>query len=165
MTFCVEMDKPLLSVSDAATAALFDVSDITAAVIEAVLASEGCRNDVEVNVLVTGDEEMRRFNRDFRQKDATTDVLSFPNVDFTRELAPSAFNPDSGLVMLGDIVISAARVREQAEAYGHSLKREYAFLLVHSLLHLLGYDHMEEETAKAMEEKQERVLDRLGICR
>jgi probable rRNA maturation factor len=141
------------------------VNDLTAAVIEAVLAGEGCRRDVEVNILVTDDEAVRELNRAFRQKDAATDVLSFPNVDFSREPEPSSFNPDSGLLMLGDIVMSAEKVRAQAETYGHSLEREYAFLLAHSLLHLLGYDHMEEAAAKAMEEKQERVLDQLGIHR
>jgi probable rRNA maturation factor len=146
-------------------APLMDVSDVTAAVINAVLASEGFRSDIEVNILVTDDGAVRELNRDFRQKDEATDVLSFPNVDFSEELTPAAFNPDSGLLALGDIVMSAERVRAQAEDYGHSLEREYAFLLVHSLLHLLGYDHREAEAAKVMEEKQERVLSQLGINR
>jgi probable rRNA maturation factor len=165
MTFCVEIETPLLDVSDIATAALFDVHRVTEAVIEAVLASEGCRTDVEVGVLVTDSERVRRLNRDFRQRDEETDVLSFPNVDFGAEIPGTAFDPDSGLLPLGDIVMAAERVRGQAEAYGHSLEREYAFLLAHSMLHLLGYDHREAEEARVMEEKQERVLGQLGIVR
>jgi probable rRNA maturation factor len=155
MTFCVEMEAPLP----------LAVNDITSAVIEAVLESEGCRKDVEVNVLVTDNERVRQLNRDFRQRDEETDVLSFPNVDFGADIPLTAFDPDSGLLALGDIVMAAERVNEQAENYGHSLEREYAFLLAHSMLHLLGYDHMEAEAARAMEEKQERVLGQLGIGR
>jgi probable rRNA maturation factor len=155
MTFYVEMEAPLP----------LAVKEITAAVINAVLAGEGCRDDVEVNILVTDDRAMRRLNREFRQKDEATDVLSFPNADFGATPAPMAYNPDSGLLALGDVAISAERVRAQASAYGHSLEREYAFLLAHSLLHLLGYDHTEAEAARAMEEKQEQVLGQLGINR
>jgi probable rRNA maturation factor len=155
MTFYVEMeaDLPLA------------VNEVTAAVIEAVLESEGCRYDVEVNILVADNEAIRELNRDFRQIDEATDVLSFPNGDFKGELEPSSFDPESGRLVLGDIVISAEKVRAQAEAYGHSLRREYAFLLTHSLLHLLGYDHMEAKAAQEMEEKQEQVLRQLGIDR
>jgi probable rRNA maturation factor len=165
MTFCVEIEAELFGAADTAAPAPFDVHEVTAAVIEAVLASEDCRKDVEVNVLVTDSERVRQLNRDFRQKDEETDVLSFPNVDFGTEITATAFNPASGLLALGDIAMSAERVRRQAEAYGHSLEREYAFLLAHSMLHLLGYDHMEAEAAQLMEEKQERVLAQLGIVR
>jgi probable rRNA maturation factor len=156
MTFYVEVEMPL---------DVPDVSGVTEAVINTVLESEGCRHDVEVNILVTDSETVRQLNRDFRQIDEATDVLSFPNVDFNVELETSSFDPDSGRLILGDIVISAEKVRAQAAAYGHSLRREYAFLLTHSLLHLLGYDHMEVWAAQEMEEKQEQVLRQLGIER
>ena len=112
------------------------------------------------------------MNRMFRQIDKSTDVLSFPMLEYETpgdfsafEQQQEAFNPESGELMLGDIVISVARARAQAEEYGHSLKREFAFLVAHSMLHLLGYDHMTPEEAAVMEAKQEEVLQRLGITR
>ena len=100
-------------------------------------------------------------------------MLSFPMADFPapadysalEEPAADCFHPETGELMLGDIVISVERARDQAEAYGHSLKREYAFLIAHSMLHLLGYDHMEPEEASVMEEKQEAALTALNITR
>jgi probable rRNA maturation factor len=100
-------------------------------------------------------------------------VLSFPNLDFEREgeflidedNEADCFDPDSGELILGDIMISVDRVKEQAESYGHSTKREFAFLVAHSMLHLCGYDHMEEGEAAVMEKKQEDILTGLGITR
>ena len=123
--------------------------------------------------MITDDEGIREFNRQFRQVDSPTDVLSFPMIPFEREADFSiveaeeadCFDPDSGELLLGDIIISAQKVLEQAEKYGHSTKREFAFLTAHSMLHLCGYDHMEQEQAKAMEQKQEQILVRLGITR
>ena len=119
-------------------------------------------------------ENIRTMNREHRNIDRETDVLSFPMVDYPSpasfdfletEEGDDCFNPDSGELMLGDIVISVARARAQAEEYGHSLRREFAFLVAHSMLHLLGYDHMTPEEAAVMEAKQEEVLQRLGITR
>ena len=100
-------------------------------------------------------------------------MLSFPNLDFDRpgdfeiseDREADYFDPDTGELILGDIIISVDRVKEQAESYGHSRKREFAFLVAHSMLHLCGYDHMEEGEAKVMEAKQEQVLSSLGITR
>ena len=106
--------------------------------------------------------------------DAPTDVLSFPNVSYEKagdfsvllgEQLVDLLDPDTGRIMFGDIVINEDRVRSQAKDYGHSVKREFAFLVAHSMLHLCGYDHMEEEEAKVMEKKQEDVLGELGITR
>ena len=100
-------------------------------------------------------------------------MLSFPNLSFERagdfsfaeENEADCFDPDSGELLLGDIILSADRIKEQAEEYGHSLLREFAFLTAHSLFHLCGYDHMEQEEAAVMEKKQEEVLERLHITR
>ena len=99
-------------------------------------------------------------------------MLSFPMVDYDEpgdfdflESADEYFNPETGELMLGDIVISLDKVEEQAEAYGHTVLREYAFLIAHSMLHLMGYDHMEEEEAKVMEAKQKEILEILSIGR
>lgn len=126
-----------------------------------------------MNVVLTDNEGIREMNRECRKIDRETDVLSFPNVDFEREgvfeidedREADYFDPDSGELILGDIMISVDKVKEQAENYGHSLRREFAFLVAHSMLHLCGYDHMEEEEAKVMEAKQRDVLEGLGITR
>ena len=105
--------------------------------------------------------------------DSETDVLSFPNVDFAGEgefdMDPHReadyFDPDTGELVLGDIMISVDRVLSQAEAYGHSVRREFAFLVAHSMLHLCGYDHMEEAEREIMEARQEEILAELGITR
>ena len=151
----------------------FDVKEILDAVLEQTLTQEKCPYEAQVNLLITDDEGNREFNRQFRQVDSPTDVLSFPMIPFEREADFSiveaeeadCFDPDSGELLLGDIIISAQKVLEQAEKYGHSTKREFAFLTAHSMLHLCGYDHMEQEQAKAMEQKQEQILVRLGITR
>ena len=139
-----------------------------------ILELEECPYEISVNLVITDNEEIRKVNAEFRLIDAPTDVLSFPMVDYPSpasfdfletEEGDDCFNPDSGELMLGDIVISVARARAQAEEYGHSLKREFAFLVAHSMLHLLGYDHMTPEEAAVMEAKQEEVLQRLGITR
>lgn len=138
-----------------------------------VLAQEGCPFPCDVNLLLTNDAEIRALNRQHRGIDEATDVLSFPALPFE---APAAFpgrddpalsfaDPDTGNVWLGDIVISVERALAQAEAYGHSPLREFSFLVVHSMLHLLGYDHMTEEEARVMEEHAERALNALQITR
>ena len=116
---------------------------------------------------------IKRYNTEFRGIEKETDVLSFPNLDY---VSPSDFscmegneidfiNPESNEIILGDIIISINKVYSQAEEYGHTLKREFAFLIVHSMLHLLGYDHMDEEDAAIMEPKQEAILNSLNITR
>ena len=151
----------------------FDVKEVADQVIKAVLASEGCPFDAQLNLLITDNAGIRDYNNRFRQIDRETDVLSIPNVDYDTpsdfsgldEREADYFDPDSGELILEDIIISADKVKEQAELYGHSEKREFAFLVAHSMLHLCGYDHMEPEEAKVMEEKQEAVLTGLLITR
>lgn len=140
-----------------------------------ILLKEGCPYDCEITLSITDNEGIREVNRDFRDIDLPTDVLSFPNYAFE---TPSAFNelkgqekefdlfnPENGYFYLGDIMISKERAEEQAEEYGHAFTREIAFLIAHSMLHLLGYDHMTEEEASVMEQKQENYLNELGITR
>ncbi len=149
------------------------IEEIMDRVMEAVLEEEGCPYEAQVNLLITDDEGIREFNRRLREVDLPTDVLSFPMILFEKEADFSVveedeadfFDPDSGELMLGDIIISADKVMEQAKKYGHSLKRELAFLIAHSMFHLCGYDHMTEKEAQIMEQKQEKLLTRLGITR
>ncbi len=151
----------------------FDCKEILDSVLLKVLDTEGCPYEAQVNLLITDDEGIREYNRDYRDIDRPTDVLSFPMIDFEKEADFSVvdeneaeyFDPESGELILGDIIISADKVKEQADKYGHSEKREFAFLVAHSLLHLCGYDHMKEEEAKVMEKKQEEVLKALSIGR
>lgn len=151
----------------------FSTEETAKLVIEAVLHSEGCPFDATVNLLITDNEGIREFNRQYREIDRETDVLSFPNLDFDRpgdfgradDHHADYFDPDSGELVLGDVIISADKVKEQAENYGHDEKREFAFLVAHSMLHLCGYDHVEDEERLVMEKKQEAILQGLGITR
>ncbi len=151
----------------------FPVEETARNVCEAVLAEEKCPYEVEINLIITDNEGIRELNRQCRGIDRETDVLSFPNVDFEKEgvfeidedSEADYFDPDTGELILGDIMISADRVKEQAESYGHSVRREFAFLVAHSMLHLCGYDHMVPEEAEIMEAKQEQILVNLGITR
>lgn len=150
----------------------FDPEPVARTVIEEALEYEGCPFEAEVNLLLTTDEEIHAMNREFRQIDAPTDVLSFPMLEYQVpgdfsgfEEAEDAFNPESGELLLGDIVISKDKVLRQAEEYGHSPKREFAFLIAHSMLHLFGYDHMEEDEHLVMEQKQREILEHVGILR
>lgn len=167
MTFYVEFDEGVENDFP------FEAEPLVEQLGEAVLESEGCPYEVCVNVLVTDNEGIREYNRNYRDIDKETDVLSFPNLDFdtpgdfeiAKDREADYFDPDTGELVLGDIILSADKVREQAESYGNSLKREFAFLVTHSLLHLCGYDHMEEPEAAVMEAKQEEILLSLGITR
>ena len=129
----------------------FSEQEVAQIVIQKALDYEKCPYETEVNLLITDNDGIHEMNWEYRQIDRPTDVLSF--------------HPDTGELMLGDIVISRDKVIEQADRYGHSQKREYAFLIAHSMLHLMGYDHMTEEEAKVMERKQTEILDDLGISR
>ncbi len=141
-------------------------------VVSRVLEDEQCPYEAEVNLVLTDNEEIQRINKEFRGIDAPTDVLSFPSIPFGEpadyklaEEEDSFFNMDTGELILGDIMISVPRVFQQAKEYGHSVKREFSFLIAHSVLHLLGYDHMEKEEAEIMEGKQRKALEELGITR
>lgn len=125
------------------------------------LAEEEIEDDAEVSLTFTDNAEIRVLNRQFREIDRETDVLSFPMGD------EDGFevNPETDALLLGDIVISLERAKSQAEEYGHSMKREVAFLIAHSLFHLLGYDHMTPDEETEMFAKQEKVLQKLGITR
>ena len=142
-------------------------------IVEEAVDYENCPYEAEVNVLLTDNEGIRQINRQYRQIDSPTDVLSFPMADYDEpadfdrleEQGADYFNPETGELLLGDIVISVDKVKEQARKYGHSESRELAFLVAHSMLHLFGYDHMEDEERKGMEGKQEEILERKGYRR
>lgn len=148
------------------------VEEIITAVVREAVSYERCPYEVEVNVLLTDNASIREINREQRQIDAPTDVLSFPMLDYEEpaefcslEQEAACFHPETGELLLGDIVISVEKVLEQAESYGHSVKRELAFLVAHSMLHLFGYDHMEEKERLTMEGKQREILQHLSIER
>lgn len=151
----------------------FDIKKILDDVFNEALRQEACPYEAQVNLLITDNEGIREYNKQYRNIDSPTDVLSFPMISFASEADFSIveeqeadyFDPESGELILGDIIISADKVKEQAVKFGHSEKREFAFLVAHSLLHLCGYDHMTEEEAEVMEQKQEEILNRLSITR
>lgn len=151
----------------------FPVRETAEAVIKEALETEHCPYEVQVSLLLTDNEGIRQYNREYREIDRPTDVLSFPNLDFAfpadfqmaEEQAADCFDMESGELLLGDIIVSAEKVKEQAKAYGHSEKREFAFLIAHSMLHLCGYDHMQPQEAADMDEKQEQILSHIGITR
>ena len=129
---------------------------------ELCLKNEGLDFDdesTEVSLSFVTPEEIRQINRDYREKDAITDVLSFPQYNSREEILQEPY------VCLGDVIICPGRAREQAEEYGHSSTREMVYLMVHSMLHLLGYDHMEEEEKAVMRAREEAVMNEMGILR
>lgn len=132
--------------------------DIEKYIIDVLTKEYESDREVYVSVLLTGNEEIQRVNRDFRGKDTPTDVISFAYHDNDEA--------DNGLYdSLGDIIISLERVEEQRKDYGHSFKREFYYVLTHGLLHLMGYDHMEEEEKKVMRAKEEEILKEYGYTR
>ena len=136
-----------------------DILDKVERVMLAVLDYEDYDDNYEVSLSFVDNEEIRNLNRDFRNIDRVTDVLSFPM------LSDDEFDIEYEVESLGDIVISIQRADEQAEEFDHSLEREICFLVCHSMFHLLGYDHMEEEEAKDMHRREEEVLNGLDITR
>lgn len=137
-------------------------------VIRTALEAEGVNFPCEVDVLLTDDEGIHAINLDQRGVDAPTDVLSFPMFELKPgdKPTPADADPGSGLVGLGDMVLNIDRIRSQGEEYGHGEKRETAYLAVHSVLHLLGYDHMDDGPMKAqMRAREEAILAQLGITR
>ena len=151
----------------------FDYEEVIKNVVKRVVDTENCPYEVEVTVLLTNNEEIHEANKDFRNIDRPTDVLSFPMVDYdfpadfslVNESPEGYLNPETDELLLGDIMVSVDKVYSQAEEYGHGIKREFAFLIAHSMLHLLGYDHIEDEERAVMEAKQEAILETLGITR
>ena len=151
----------------------FDCEALAKNVITFTIDHEEFPYEAEVNLTLVDNEEIHTINREYRNIDRPTDVLSFPMLsyeaagDFSKleDNYDDNFNPDTGEILLGDIVISVDKVAEQADSYGHSQKREYAFLIVHSILHLFGYDHMTPEEAAVMEAKQSQILDEMNITR
>jgi len=153
----------------------FDYGKILKKVVLEAVESEKCPYECEVNITFMDDNGIRGLNRDFRGLDVPTDVLSFPMAEYIppadfsilegEEAGAQYFNPESGELLLGDIVISLERAKEQAQEYGHSLKREICFLVAHSMLHLMGYDHMTDRDREIMEDKQDEILNALGITR
>ena len=138
-------------------------------VIRAALKAERVKLPCEISVLLTDDEGIRQINRDMRQVDRATDVLSFPMFELTPGEPPEDeedLDPETGLCPLGDMCISLERAAAQAQEYGHSLEREVSYLAVHSVLHLLGYDHLDEGPMKRqMRAREEAILNGLGIRR
>lgn len=165
MTFCIE--------NESGRTFGFDEKEAAECVIRQALLSEHCPYEVEINVLITDKKEIRAYNKEYRGIDGETDVLSFPGVDYEKPADFSIagknrtdyFNPDTGELMLGDIIVCADRVFSQAEEFGHSILREFSFLIAHSVLHLLGYDHMESLEEKDMITRQNQILDALHITR
>lgn len=132
---------------------------------QALIEKEGLGQEAEVSLLLTNNEEIQELNRDYRNLDQATDVLSFPI--YEREEIEALLKDQEGpeLILLGDIIISMERAGEQAHEYGHSLKREVAYLFVHGLLHLLGYDHLEEDEKKEMRTREEEILKSFSLAR
>ena len=136
--------------------------------VAAVLEAEGMTLRCEVDVNVTDDAGIHEVNLSMRGVDRPTDVLSFPVFDLVPGELPDEMDADpaTGLIPLGDMCLSLERVKEQAKEYGHSEKRELAYLVVHSVLHLLGYDHLDEGEEKArMRAREEVIMENLGITR
>ncbi len=139
----------------------FDAEKLAEDCAREALIEEEIEDDAEVSLTFTDNARIRELNKQFREIDRETDVLSFPMGD------EDGFevNPETDALLLGDIVISLEKAKAQSEEYGHSMKREVAFLIAHSLFHLLGYDHMTPDEEKEMFAKQEKVLQNLGITR
>lgn len=135
------------------------LSKMTDAALYAMELEELPEDRVEISVSFVSLEEIHELNREYRNVDRPTDVLSFPQFERDEEI------PEVGPVYLGDVVISTDKAKAQAEEYGHSYERELVYLFTHSVLHLLGYDHMEEDEKKEMREREEEIMSHLGIFR
>ena len=144
-----------------------NLKKIISDVIKASLEEEEFLEDVEISLTLTDNEEIKKINMEHRKINKATDVISFPQIDWLHEfLEPKGYTNLAGEdIILGDIVISAEKLEEQAKEYNHSIERELGFLIAHSMLHLLGYDHMEAHEEKEMIEKQEKILGKLGLVR
>lgn len=161
------MDHQILFDSEVEVPA--DLAAHLESVITAALTAEGVDVPCEISVLITDDQGIHEINLDQRGIDRPTDVLSFPMFQLQAGIPPTQqeyLDPATGLMPLGDMVLSLDRAREQAQEFGHSLQREVSYLTVHSVLHLLGYDHLDEGEEKArMRQREEQILAQLGILR
>ncbi len=149
-----------------------DYKDIATKVIKESEEFVECPYDCEVNLLITYNNEIQTLNSEIRGIDSPTDVLSFPAIEFDKPADFSKvedndfnFNPESGELVLGDIIVSYDKVIQQAKEYNHSETREFAFLVAHSMLHLFGYDHINDDERKSMESDQESILNNLNYRR
>lgn len=150
-----------------------DIEKLAQTALDSVIGTTDCPYEVQINLIVTDEEEIQNVNAVQRGIDRVTDVLSFPMMEFTvpgrfpkeEEYTDDMFDMELGELLLGDVVICAGKVIDQAREYGHSLTREFVFLLVHSFLHLCGYDHIEEEDREKMEKMQRAVMEQIGISR
>ncbi|MDE6759090.1 MAG: rRNA maturation RNase YbeY [Lachnospiraceae bacterium] len=150
-----------------------DYEEVAYKVVQAALDYVACPYECEINILLTDNQGIQQVNKQMRDMDVPTDVLSFPMLIFktegdfsvAEEDISSNFDAQSGELLLGDIMISLEKVVTQAEEYNHSILREYAFLIAHSILHLSGYDHIEEKERIRMEQMQEAILQSIGYTR
>ena len=151
----------------------FDIDKTIENVINACVRMVSCPYEISVNILITDDENIRKYNKEYRDIDKETDVLSFPAVDYeepadfsiAEKNRYSYFDADTDELILGDIILNGDRVFKQAQEYDHSVLREFSFLIAHSMLHLFGYDHMEKEDEKEMFLLQDKIMDELNILR
>lgn len=151
----------------------FDYETLIKRVIEYVLDYENCPYEALVEVIITDKETIKQVNKTQRNIDQATDVLSFPMLSYPEpsdfswleEEVVDYFEPDTGELILGDIMLCYEKVMEQAACFGHSVERELAFLTVHSMLHLCGYDHIEPQDQSIMEQRQKQIMEGLGISR
>lgn len=151
----------------------FPAEETAKRVVCTALSCEKCPYEAEINLLITDAAGIRVYNREYRGIDRETDVLSFPGVDYerpgdfslARENRSRYFNPETGELLLGDMILCRDRIFSQAEEYGHSVLREFAFLIVHSVLHLLGYDHEKRDEEAQMRTHQDKIMEELQILR
>ena len=159
----------------------FDYKKVANDVITKTLLHEQFKYDVEVSITFVNEESIREINKEYRDLDKSTDVLSFPMIEYDSDYSRISErkeemydflidvidikNPDTDEIILGDIVLCVPVIINQAKEYNHSILREYAFLIVHSMLHLLGFDHIEEDERIIMENKQNQILESLSITR
>lgn len=159
----------------------FDYKKVANDVINKTLLHEQFKYDVEVSITFVNEESIRKINKEYRDIDNSTDVLSFPMIEYDSDYSRISErkeemydflidvidikNPDTDEIILGDIVLCVPVIINQAKEYNHSILREYAFLIVHSMLHLLGFDHIEDDERIIMENKQNQILESLSITR
>ncbi len=143
-----------------------EIENLINTVANASLKYENAPENAEINVLIVDNETIRQINNEQRNIDSATDVLSFPMLDFENgKMITCDADYFEGNLVLGDIVVSFERAKEQAEEFGHSFHREVGFLICHSMLHLLGYDHMEENERVVMRKKEEAILESINLTR
>lgn len=160
--FIIEDEQDKLQFTD-------ELSEIVQTAVATTLETVGADEDTdfEVSILITDNEGIQEINKEYREIDAPTDVLSFPILEFDENgvMLEDSGDYDGDMLLLGDIVISLERAQAQAEEYGHTLEREVGFLAVHSTLHLLGFDHMEEPYTSVMRSREKEILDKMDLHR